>query len=162
MLDAEAIKTKLRDVRGIETLALTEVGDRLVIAFDGLTTSIPHNGSEDQAIAAIRNAASLQPINPVATPEAPQLSPKPLPTKGPAMSKFGFAAQIRSMFDTARAELEQAKADGVAQVKAAVDEHVRAAAQVKQVSASMAGAINDETAAVLAELGQISNMPPAE
>ena len=78
------------------------------------------------------------------------------------MSKFGFAAQIRSMFDAARAELEQAKADGVAQVKAAVDEHVRAAAQVKQVSASMAGAINDETAAVLAELGQISNMPPAE
>jgi hypothetical protein len=59
MLDAESIKAKLPDIRGIETLAITIVGDRAVAAFDGRTTSTAHNANEDQMILAIRNSAAL-------------------------------------------------------------------------------------------------------
>jgi hypothetical protein len=176
MLDAEAIKAKLADVPGIEQLAFTLVGDRLVAAFNGITTSVAHNASEDQMIAALRNAASLRVaqlrapgniIDPV-----PELSPPPLPSptapaepKGQPMASpapGGFAAQIKAMLEGARNDLAQAKADGLAQVQEAVTEHVKAGQQVKAVAATMATAIKDETAAALAELGQISNMPPVE
>lgn len=162
MLNAERIKLKLPDIAGIEQLAFTEVGDRLVAAFNGVTTSVAHNASEDQMIAAIRNAASLR-VAQLRMPNetAPELSPPPLPTKGPAMpSRFGIAAQMRAMMDEARAGLQDAIGQGMAQVKAAVDEHTEAAHQVKAVTSSMAAQIRSETADVLAELGQISNMPP--
>lgn len=165
MLDAEAIKAKLRDVRGIETLAFTEVGDRLVIAFDGLTTSIAHNGNEDQAIAAIRNAASLQPLNPVATPAAPQLDPQPLPMKGPAMASpapGGFAADLKAILDDAKLRVAQSTNNARAKVSDAANRLVDVAGQVDRVGDTMAQQINDQADSVLAELGQISNLPPAE
>jgi hypothetical protein len=167
MLDAEAIKAKLADVEGIEQLAFTLVGDRLVAAFNGVTTSTAHNASEDQMIAAIRNAASLR-VAQLRNPDEPapvELSPQPLPVKGPTMANpapGGFAAQIKAMMDGARADLAQAKEDGLAQVKAAVVDHVKAGQQVKAVTADMVKVIKNETADMLAELGQISNMPPAE
>lgn len=166
MLDAEAIKAKLADVQGIEQLAFTLVGDRLVAAFNGRTTSVAHNANEDQMILAIRNAASLPPVA-----DAPVvLNPQPLPTasppaarKGPTMAaSTGFAAQIRSMMDGARNRLAQAQAEGIAKVSNAVDAHERAVGQVVAVTTSMVQTIEDETAAALAELGQISNMPPVD
>jgi hypothetical protein len=171
MLDAEAIKAKLADVPGIEQLAFTLVGDRLVAAFNGRTTSTAHNASEDQMILAIRNAASLPPV-----PDAPVvLNPQPLPTSdaiaAPAAPKVktmanpapgGFAAQIKAMLDGARADLANVKAEGLAQVQSAVQEHVQAGQQVKAVAANMAQMIRSETADALAELGQISNMPPVD
>jgi hypothetical protein len=171
MLDAEAIKAKLPDIRGIETLAITVIGDRAVAAFDGRTTSTAHNADEAQMILAIRNAASL-PAAPVPAAAPMQLNPPPLPTAlPPAEPKVkpmaspvpgGFAAQIKAMLDGARADLANVKAEGVAQVQAAVQEHVKAGQQVKAVTASMAQTIRSETADVLAELGQISNMPPED
>lgn len=164
MLDAEAIKAKLPDVPGIETLAITIVGDRAVAAFDGRTTSVAHNASEAQMILAIRNASSLRAAQLRAVSAEPeQLSPQPLPVKGPIMTKpapGGFAAQIKAMLSGARADLENAKADGLKQVGAAVTEMRDAQAQVQVVAATMVKVIKDETADVLAELGQISNMPP--
>jgi hypothetical protein len=74
----------------------------------------------------------------------------------------GFAAQIRSMMDGARSRLAQAQADGIAKVSEAVNEHERATAQVVAVTENMVRTIEDETAAALAELGQISNMPPVD
>lgn len=167
MLDAEAIKAKLADVPGIEQLAFTLVGDRLVAAFNGITTSTAHNASEDQMIAAIRNAASLR-VAQLRNPDEPapvELSPQPLPVKGPSMTKpapGGFAAQIRSMMDGARNRLAQAQADGIAKVSDAVNAHERAVGQVVAVTTTMVQTIEDETAAALAELGQISNMPPVD
>lgn len=162
MLNAERIKLKLPDIAGIEQLAFTEVGDRLVAAFNGVTTSVAHNASEDQMIAAIRNAASLR-VAQLRMPNetAPELSPPPLPTKGPAMaSPTGFAAQIRAMLNDARADLENARADGLKHVAAAVGEMREVKTQVENVTAGMVRVIRDETADMLAELGQISNMPP--
>ena len=71
-----------------------------------------------------------------------------------------FAASIRAMMDEARAGADQARADGLAQVKEAVGQLKEAAAQTAAVSSAMAKTIKDEAASVLAELGQISNMPP--
>lgn len=173
MLDAERIKSKLPDIAGIEQLAFTEVGDRLVAAFNGLTTSTAFNASEDQMIAAIRNAASLRVAQLRAPNEtAPELSPPPLPSPtAPAAPKVkpmgtpapgGFAAQIKAMLNGARADLENAKADGIKQVGAAVDEMKQAQQQVVAVANNMKAVIQAETADVLAELGQISNLPPAD
>lgn len=171
MLDAEAIKAKLPDIRGIETLAITIIGDRAVAAFDGRTTSTAHNANEDQMILAIRNQAAL-PAAPVPAAAPVQLNPPPLPTATPpaapkvkAMASpapGGFAAQIKAMLNGARADLENAKADGLKQVGAAVSEMRDAQAQVVNVAAGMASVLKAETADVLAELGQISNLPPAD
>jgi hypothetical protein len=166
MLDAEAIKAKLPDVAGIEQLAITLVGDRAVAAFNGITTSVAHNASEDQMIAAIRNAASLR----VAQLRAPnetalELSPQPLPVKGPSMSNpapGGFAAGLKAILDRARASVAEAQADGLAKVNAAADKLAQAGAQVTLVSETMAAQIHEQADAVLAELGQISNMPPVD
>jgi hypothetical protein len=161
MLDAEAIKAKLPDIAGIEQLAITIVGDRAVAAFNGLTTSVAHNASEDQIIAAIRNAASLRASMLRAPNEtAPELSPQPLPTKGPAMNSF--AASLKAVLDEAKANVARAQVEGVAKVKEAAGRLNDAAAQTARVADTMAGQIHDQADAVLAELGQISNMPPAE
>ena len=172
MLDAEKIKAKLADVPGIEQLAFTEVGDRLVAAFGGITTSTAFNASEDQMIAQIRNAASLRvaQLRNYDEPAPEELSPQPLPspTAAPEVkpmatpSPFGFAAQLKAMMQQARADLANVKAEGIATVQSAVEEHVQAGLQVKAVTAAMASTIKAETADILSELGQISNMPPVD
>lgn len=153
-MDVAALKARLSDVPGIETLTETAIGGRLVYGFSGLVAAVDPSSSEDQVVAAIRNAATLR-----AAP-MPPVQPQP---KGPAMSApapGGFAAQIRGMLNSARADLEAVKQDGLKQVAAAVGEMREAQSQVQNVTAGMAKVIRDETADVLAELGQISNMPP--
>jgi hypothetical protein len=68
-----------------------------------------------------------------------------------------FAASLKAIVDDARAGLAQQRVDGVAQVQAAVGKINEAKAAVAHVTSSMAKTIEDEAAAVLAELGQISN-----
>jgi hypothetical protein len=72
-----------------------------------------------------------------------------------------FASQIRGMLDQARADLEAARNAGLAKVGGAIEKMRDAQTQTQFVTAGMAKTIEDEAAAVLAELGQISNFPPA-
>jgi len=85
-----------------------------------------------------------------------------LTQRGTTMSNptGGFVASIRSMLDSARADLEQAKADGVAKVGEAIDEMKAAKEATVKVAGSVAQAIKDEAAEVMRELGQITNHPP--
>lgn len=170
MLDAESIKAKLSDVPGIEQLAFTEVGDRLVAAFNGRTTSIAHNGNEDQMILAIRNAASLP-----AAAEAPVvLNPQPLPTSEslapPAAPKVrtmanatgGFAADMKAILDDAKLRVLQSQNNARSKVSDAANKLVDVAKQVDRVGDTIAQQMHDQADAVLSELGQISNLPPVD
>jgi hypothetical protein len=87
---------------------------------------------------------------------APAKPVKTVPAPG------SFAASIRAIVNEARDGLQQARSDCVAQVREAVGELQAVTAQTKQVGSSMVKSIKDETAAALAELGQISNMPPED
>jgi hypothetical protein len=71
-----------------------------------------------------------------------------------------FAASLRAMMEEARAGIAQARSDGLAKVGEAVQKLNDAKLQTQQVTGSMAKTIADEADAVLAELGQISNLPP--
>jgi hypothetical protein len=168
VLDAEAIKAKLPDVQGIEQLAFTLVGDRLVAAFNGRTTSVAHNANEDQMILAIRNAAALP-----AAPEAPVvLNPQPLPTAPPpaapkvkpmaSPAPGGFAADLKAILDNAKLRVAQSQNNARAKVNDAAGRLVDVATQVDRVGDHMAQQINEQADSVLAELGQISNMPPVD
>lgn len=64
------------------------------------------------------------------------------------------------MMEEARAGIAQARSDGLAKVGEAVQKLNDAKLQTQQVTGSMAKTIADEADAVLAELGQISNLPP--
>jgi trimethylamine:corrinoid methyltransferase-like protein len=74
----------------------------------------------------------------------------------------GFAAGLKAILDRARASVAEAQADGLAKVNAAADKLAQAGAQVTLVSETMAAQIHEQADAVLAELGQISNMPPVD
>jgi hypothetical protein len=107
--------------------------------------------SAEASIDEIRNALNVQKINEVTTASQPTMT-----TPAPG----SFAASIRAMMDEARAGVVQARADGLTKVKEAVGKLTEAKTATAQVAASMAKTIEDEAASVLAELGQISNMPP--
>lgn len=171
MLDAEAIKAKLSDVPGIEQLAFTEVGDRLVAAFNGRTTSVAHNATEPQMMLAIRNAASLPAAQFRAPDEATlELSPQPLPspTAAPEVKKMatpapgGFAADMKAILDAAKLRVAQSQNNARAKVNDAANRLTDVAMQVERVGDTMAKQIHDQADSVLSELGQISNLPPAE
>lgn len=83
---------------------------------------------------------------------APAKEEKPM-TAAPG----SFAANLRSIMDEARAGVAQAREEGLGKVKDAVGKLGEARAAVTHVSTSMAKTIEDEAAAVMAELGQISN-----
>lgn len=82
------------------------------------------------------------------------------PAGKPVMSATptgSFVAGLKAMVDDARADLERTRIDGTAVVQVAVGKIHEAKAAVAHVTSSMAKTIEDEAAAVLAELGQISN-----
>lgn len=68
-----------------------------------------------------------------------------------------FAASLRAMMDDARKGVEQARSDGLARVGEAVGKLNEAKAATAKVACSMAQTIEDEAAAVLSEVGQISS-----
>lgn len=108
--------------------------------------------------------------NPTQPAEAPVSSASLLPpvqaiptTQGATMSNpGGFAASLKAMLDQAKAGVVQAQTDGLAKVQAAVGKLNDAAAHTTAVSDNMAKSIEDQANSVLAELGQISNLPPPE
>lgn len=83
------------------------------------------------------------------------------PAKRPA-APGSFAAGIRAMMDEARAGIVQAREEGLGKVQDAVAKLGEAKAATAQVARHMAKTIEDEAADVMAELGQLSNMPPEE
>src|SRR5579859_3969573 len=68
-----------------------------------------------------------------------------------------FAASLKAMMDEARAGVQQAREEGLAKVGEAVGKLHEAKAATAKVAGTMVKTIEDEAAAVLAELGQISN-----
>lgn len=180
-IDLAAIKAALSDIPGIESLTETIIGGRRVYGLNGLVAAVDINSAAAAVETAIRNAVAMRvqgltaaitpapvqtaapnaapaganPITPlpsvVLTPAPTQVKPMSTPAPG------SFAASIRAMMYGARADLEKAKADGLAQVGEAIGKLSEAKAATTKVASQMASTIHDEAAAVLSELGQISN-----
>lgn len=153
------LKSRLRDVPGIEGLNMQTLLGRQVFGFDGKIAAVDPSATVQEIEDAIRNAASIHtsspPIAPISTP-LPTVNltePQSMTTPAPG----SFAASIRAMMDEARAGVVQARADGLAQVKEAVGQLNDAKTATTKVSGTMAQTIKDEAASVLSELGQISN-----
>ncbi len=68
-----------------------------------------------------------------------------------------FAAELRAMLDEGLAGVEQAKADGRAQIREAVGKLGEAKVATQKVTGSMAKNITDTAATIMSDLGQISN-----
>lgn len=169
-MSIEALKTRLRDVPGINTLTMTSLLGRQNFGFNGLIASVDANATVQEIEDAIRNAAAVaeRPLEPIATALNDMLaSPTPLPTVNLTETKpmtppapGSFAASIRAMMDEAKSGLAQARTDGLAKVGTAVAKLGEAKAAVTQVSGSLAKTMEDEANSVMSELGQFSNFPP--
>src|SRR5246127_1270387 len=152
------LKARLHDVQGIETLTLTLIGGRACYGFAGKIAAVDPMATDKEIEEATRKAASMTAASapePVSTPAAPKASPMTNPAPG------GFAAGLKAILDNAKAGVAKAQADGLAKVNAAATKLNEAAAHTAAVTDNMAQTINDQADAVLAELGQISNLPPA-
>lgn len=146
------LKLRLADVPGIETLTLQLMGGRSCYGFAGKIAAVDPLASDEEIEDAIRNAARLPSVAMI--PDKPKEAPMTKPAAG------SFAASLRALMDEARSGVAQARADGLAKVSDAVAKLGQAKEAVTHVTGSMAKTIEDEAAAVLAELGQISNMGP--
>lgn len=152
-VDLTALKGTLADVPGIATLTQTNVGGRMTFGFGVSAASIiigvDPASTDDQIVAAIRKAAAAkQPA-----PAAPQTKDTTMSNPAPG----SFAAEIKAMMDEARAGVRRARADGIAQVGDAVKKLGEAKDATVKVAGATAKMIEDEAAATMAELGQISN-----
>jgi hypothetical protein len=109
----------------------------------------------------------------VQTPvQAPQAQQTPLPSVSPIATQptetkpvtnpapGSFAAQIKAMMDKARSDVAKARTDALATVQEGIGEMTQAATATTTVAGTMARNMKAEAASILAELGQISNMPP--
>lgn len=152
-----ALKFALADIDGIETLTQANVGGRMVFGFGvsaaSTTIGVDPAATDDQIIAAIRKAAEAKQPVPAATAPAPQPKDTTMSTPAPG----GFAASLRAMMDEARAGVAKARSDGLAQVQTAVGKLAEAKDATVKVAGATAKMIEDEAAATMAELGQISN-----
>ena len=145
------LRSRMADVPGIDGLSMQLLGGRQCFSWgSGMLVAVDPLASDQEIETAIRNASRLPSVSMI-------------PDKEPVMTApalGSFAASIRAMMDEARAGVAQARADGLAKVSEAVGKLAEAKTATAQVAASMAKTIEDEAASVLAELGQISNMPP--
>lgn len=78
------------------------------------------------------------------------------PVAKPAASG-SFAASLKAIVDEAKAGIEQAKANGLAQVRDAVGDLTKAKDATIRVTDNMASTVKSQAADIMAELGQISN-----
>lgn len=160
------LKARLADIPGIETLTLQLILGRQVFGFDGLIAAVDPLASDQDIEDAIRNTANLAKFGRSSVERTPLPLVDLMPTPATETKSMGtpapgsFVASIRAMMDEARAGVAQARTDGLAKVKDAVGKLGEAKVAVTQVTGSMAQTIEDEAASVMAELGQISNMPP--
>jgi hypothetical protein len=148
------LKSRMADIPGIEGLTMQLANGRQVFTIGEHVASTTAFASDAEIETAIRDALRLPSV--ALIPDKPKDAPMSTPAPG------SFAASIRAMMDEARAGVAQARTDGLAKVGAAIAKLDEAKVQTARVAEGMARAIADEADAALAELGQISNMPPDE
>lgn len=178
-MSIENLKTRLRDVSGIQDLTMTMLAGRQNYGFAGKLVSVDAGASEADVEKAIRDAAqssalaqlpagvpasagTVLPPMAVPAPNSAALIPSvglaPATQKGPSMTAPGsFAASIKAMLDDARAGVAKAREDGLAKVGEAVKKLGVAKDATVHVAGTMAKTIEEEAASVMSELGQISN-----
>ncbi len=154
-MSVHELKQALRDIPGAEslTLAYAPNGNELVTIAGHTVEVSPHASAAEIALAFQTPNVTVTPVPPVDYAPAPTIGTKTMSTPNPG----SFAASIRAMLDQGRAGVEKAKADGLAQVSAAVNKMNDAKDATAKVSASIAASIHSEVADVMAELGQFSN-----
>lgn len=153
-MSIQDLKSRLADVPGIQNLTLTNIGGRACFQFNGKIAAVDPMASDQEIEDAIRNAAAMT-AEPVSAPEQPRAPVMTNPAPG------GFAAGLKAILDNAKAGVAKAQSDGIAKVNAAASKLNEAAAHTAAVTDNMAQTIQEQADAVLAELGQISNLPPS-
>ncbi len=162
-MDVSAIKAKLAsEVKGIETLTVSEIGGRLVAGFNGLIAAVDPSSTEDQMVAAIRSAANLRPAPipavqpmpaaPVAAQPEPQAAPTQLQPKATTMSVTGAShagMSLKGMLDQHRKL--------VADAKAHVETQFGKLGQAAQAMQSLGDDVGKEADDLLATIGQFKN-----
>jgi hypothetical protein len=122
------------------------IGSNKFVTLNGKTVMVSAEATDQE----IATALNLDKID--ATAKVPAVAVQAsVPAKG------SFAASLRSVMNEARAGLDKARADGIAQVQVAVEKLSTAKESVSKVSGQIAKTISDEADEVMAELGQISN-----
>jgi hypothetical protein len=151
-MSIEELRARLADLPGSESLTMQTLGGRELYSISGKVVGVPIGASIADAEAAIRAAiASPEIVTNTPITEKPRERPSTAPAPG------SFAASLKAMMATARAGVEQARADGLSQVSDAVEKLNEAKAATVNVTGAMAKAIQSEAADVMAELGLISN-----
>jgi hypothetical protein len=144
------------------------IGSDKFVTMDGKTVMVSQMATDDEIAAALHrgNAASgsqNQATNNYSTyagqlaaatplPPAPTITPVAKPA-----AQGSFAASLKAIVDEAKAGIEQAKADGLAQVRDAVGDLSKAKEATLRVTGNMASTVKSQAADIMAELGQISN-----
>jgi hypothetical protein len=149
----------LREALGRNDIEVRFGDGKQYVTMDGKTVELSAEASASEVAQAL-NVTPLPAVDIAPTPVAVQ--PAAVPAVKTAPAAGSFAAMIRGIVNEARDGLQQARSDCVAQVREAVGELQAVTAQTKQIGGTMVKSIRDETAAALAELGQISNMPPED
>lgn len=166
-----SLKVRMADISGIEKLSMELLAGRQNYSLGGRLISVDSAASDADVERAVRASLSSPAIAqlPAGTPAGAQAAPsasllpavnpqlrqesKPMTTAGTG----GFAASIKAMMNDALAGMAQAQVEGLARIQHSVGKLNEAKTATMQVAESMAKSIDDQTAAVLSELGQISN-----
>lgn len=133
-------QTELRAKFNAPDLTIRYMGPFQILHLEGQEITIGSMATDEQIAAEIARIRK--------TTEKPKMS---------APAPGSFAASIRAMMDEARAGVAKAREDGIAKVGEAVGKLNEAKVATVNVAGSMAKTIEDEAAAVMSELGQISN-----
>lgn len=151
------LKSRLRDVPGIEGLTMTSLLGRQVFGFDGKIAAVDPNATVQEIEDAIRNAASLHtpspPIAPASTPLPTVNLTETQPMTTPA-SPTGFVpGEISSLFKSLRARKDAMVAD--------IMSNGAEVAATLEAGEKMSAALKAEGEAMKAEFGLLTNNPPA-
>ncbi|WP_315731622.1 MULTISPECIES: hypothetical protein [unclassified Bradyrhizobium] len=153
------LRDRLRDIPGIETMTMQTVMGRQLFGLNGKLIGVPVTADDAEIERVIRLAISSDKAGEIIPSPSAALLPELTQTKPePRATMSGsFAASIKAMVDAAKADLEQAKADGLAEVQGAIGKLGEAKSAVKHVTGSMARSIHGQVDDIMAELGQITN-----
>lgn len=158
-MSVENLKSRLRDVPGIETLTMTLIAGRQAFGFNGLIAAVDPNASDDEIEKAIRSAAGIPTTGGAINSEASSATPIPPvnitePKPMTEQSPTGFVpGEISSMFKTLRARKDAMVAD--------VMKNGAEVAATLEAGEKMSAALKAEGDAMKAEFGLLTNNPPA-
>lgn len=142
-MDLAALKARLSDVPGIETLTLTQIGGRLVFGFNGLVAAVDPSATEDQVVSAIRTTSALRPAP--MPPVQPQPKAKPMSVTG--ASHAGMS--LKKMLE----DRKQAMAAAHSKVESSFAKLDQATAALDSVGDKVAAEADD----LMASIGQFTN-----